>query len=79
MENKEWISVKDKLPEENQTVWCYNSETKNIFIGAYIYLINEGWFWAGSNGCFYTENEKIITECEIDDYDVTHWFPSPLI
>jgi hypothetical protein len=74
-----WISVNDRRPNENQTVWCYSENTFNIFVGAYIYLTNEGWFWASSNGCFYIEEGKIITECEIDDFDVTHWFPAPLL
>lgn len=74
-----WFSVKEKMPEENQTVWCYSENNQNIFIGAYVYIINEGWFWASSNGCFYIEDGKIITECEIDDFDVTHWFPAPSV
>lgn len=74
-----WISVNDRRPNENQTVWCYSENTFNIFVGAYIYLTNEGWFWASSNGCFYIEEGKIITECEIDDLDVTHWFPAPVL
>jgi hypothetical protein len=74
-----WISVNDKLPNENQTVWCYSENSFNLFVGAYIYLTNEGWFWASSNGCFYIEEGKIITECEIDDFDVTHWFPAPVL
>jgi hypothetical protein len=73
-----WISVNDRRPDENQTVWCYSEKTFNVFLGAYIYT-NEGWFWASSNGCFYIEEGKIITECEIDDFDVTHWFPAPLL
>ena len=74
-----WISVNDRRPNENQTVWCYSENTFNIFVGAYIYLTNEGWFWASSNGCFYIEEGKIITECEVDDFDVTHWFPAPVL
>jgi len=74
-----WISVKDQLPNDNQTVWCYSENTLQVFVGAYVYVTNEGWFWAKSNGVFYVEDGKIINECEIDDLDVTHWFPAPII
>jgi hypothetical protein len=73
----EWHDIKVKLPSENVTCWLYSKLYKNIFLGCRVYLNNEGFFWAKSNGVIYLEENKIITECEIDDYDVTHWMYAP--
>jgi len=79
----EWISVKDRLPEENQIVFgitpqCTNNE---IMVFEYQYIdgaIDEngnetsGWVWANCYGditCFAPEWD--------DDYEVTHWMPLP--
>ena len=71
-----WICVKDKLPEELQTVWAYNNETKFVALAFLTYY--DGWLWAVSNGTIYSEDGKIIIECELDDdYDFTHWMPLP--
>lgn len=72
----EWISVEDKLPEEQQTVWAYDNKTKFITLACLMYY--DGWLWTVSNGMIYVEDGKIISECELDDdYDFTHWMPLP--
>lgn len=72
----EWINVKEKLPEENETVWAINKEKGWVMLGCLIY--DDGWLWAKSNGFIYAENGNIVAECELDDdYDVTHWQPLP--
>lgn len=72
----EWISVKDKLPDELQTVWACNNETNFVALACLTYY--DGWIWAISNGTIYSEDGKIISECELDDdYDFTHWMPLP--
>ena len=72
----EWISVKDKLPEELQTVWACNNKTKFVALACLTYY--DGWLWAISNGSIYSEDGKIISECELDeDYDFTHWMSLP--
>jgi len=76
---REWISVSEKYPDEKQTVWCYSEKLDNVFLGEYVYVMNEGWFWAESNGVIYASDGKIVTECEMDDFDVSHWFPTPLL
>ena len=75
----EWIKIikGNDLPEENETVWLYCEKDKTVFLGCHVYLQNEGWFWAESNGNIYAEDGKIISECEIDDLSVTHWCRLP--
>jgi hypothetical protein len=72
-----WIDVKYATPTENETVWLYNINTGYITLGCYIYVTNEGWFWAESNGVIYNHNNEIITEAELTDLDITHWHPVP--
>ena len=75
-----WVSISEtkQYPNENDTVWLYNSKDKCVWLGCYVYLPNEGWFWAVSNGTIYAENGKIITEADVDDdYEVTHWCAVP--
>lgn len=79
LEKDNWVSVSERLPEENQTVWCYSEKLDNVFLGEYVYVMNEGCFWAGSNGVIYASGGKIVTECEIDDFDVSHWYPTPTL
>ena len=69
----EWYLVKDGLPDENKTVWLYNEKNKYVALGCRVYVNNEGWFLAVSNGEIYSENGEIVTEAEIDDYEFTHW------
>lgn len=65
----EWISVKDKLPENNVTVLAYCEKTKKYFIGNAIYrCFSDGVYWRheGARGAMYTVTSK-----------VTHWMPLP--
>ena len=74
-----WINIEETktFPNENETVWLYCEKDKTVFLGCHVYLNNEGWFWAQSNGNIYSENGKIVSECDIDDLDVTHWCRLP--
>lgn len=73
-----WISVKEKMPKQNETVWICNQETGFVTIGSYVYFYNEGWFWVVTNGVIYSEEREIISECELDDdYNITHWQKLP--
>lgn len=75
---EQWVSVKDKLPEENETVWAYNINDKFIALACLVYV--DGWLWAVSNGSIYTDRGNIISECELDDeYEFTHWIPLPKV
>lgn len=72
----EWMSIKDSLPDENETVWAYNINNNSIYLAALVY--SDGWLWAVSNGSVYTEGRNIVSECELDDqYEFTHWIPLP--
>lgn len=79
----EWIDVrysspnKSDRPEIDETVWLYNIETGYINLGCLVELENEGYFWAESNGILYTENGRIVAECEIDDIGFTHFCRLP--
>lgn len=71
-----WINVKHKLPEELETVWAFNINTKFIALASLFY--SDGWMWAISNGTIYIEDQRIVSECEHDDeYVFTHWMRLP--
>ena len=60
---QEWISVKDRLPENDQWVLCFMKDksfgTFRVFQWNYI-----DWQWNDGNEWF-------------DEKDVTHWMPLP--
>lgn len=72
---QQWISVADRLPEENKNVLLFSKETGNV-IGKY------------NNGAFFTEmsirsngNKELGTYIEFSynilNLNVTHWMPLP--
>lgn len=69
----EWNLVKNGLPDENKSVWLYNEKNNHVTLGCSVYLNNEGWYLAVTNGSIYALNGEIITEADIDDYEFTHW------
>ena len=58
----EWISVKDKLPNQNELVLCYSSSEGVISDSLYSKIGSEIWF----NG-----NKESYRN------DITHWMPLP--
>jgi len=73
-----WIETKDKLPDEHETVWAYNVNTKFIALASLEYF--DGWLWcvATSLSFIYAETGNIVAETELDDeYGFTHWMPLP--
>ena len=60
---QEWISVKDRLPENNQWALCFMKDksfgTFRVFQWNYV-----DWQWNDGNEWF-------------DEKDVTHWMPLP--
>lgn len=66
-----WISVKDRLPEENILVLCYarstTGEGNNYFLGA----LAHGEFW------FLKVNDIGHVSCPVLHWKVTHWQPLP--
>lgn len=63
-----WISVKDRLPEECETVLIYAPRTQNRYYIAMFYMLNDEIKFAtkiyGKSYCWYAD-------------DVTHWQPLP--
>lgn len=58
-----WISVKDRLPEEGDTVLVFNtSGGEDCLVTIAIKWPNEEWF---------------LTEIETTSEEVTHWMPLP--
>lgn len=65
----DWISVKEKLPENNQRVLAYCGKTKKYFVGNVMTRqFSDGvrWRHEGAKGAMYTVTSK-----------VTHWMPLP--
>lgn len=67
----QWISVKDRLPEENILVLCYarstTGEGNNYFLGA----LAHGEFW------FFKVNDIGHASCPVLHWEVTHWQQLP--
>lgn len=63
-ENKKWISVEDRLPEESGRYWCYVAEQNSLGLSFYQW-----------NCAFNFENKRwssnSLYKC------VTHWMPLP--
>lgn len=72
-----WIPLTKERPSESETVWFYNKKTKFVMLGCIGY-IEDGYLFATSNGIIYSENGKIVSECEYDDdYEFTHFARLP--
>lgn len=58
-----WILAAEKLPPDNEKVWCYDARDAEVIIGYHNYY---GWshFYVNDNG---------IGRSNL--YDVTHWQP----
>ena len=73
----EWISVKDKKPEEFQIVWSMHHD-KSIKMMEYLHLPTQGWIWARVYSVPDIHNGKWEAESFWDDeYEPTHWMPLP--
>lgn len=78
----EWISTKDKTPDEFQPVWAMekNHQGPRIMVYAYVEDGEEGgWVWHMCYEIPYYHNGKWeLNDCEFDDnYTVTEWMPLP--
>jgi len=71
------------MPDEKETVWLYNANTNHVALGCLMWVgcdVDDGWIWALSNGTIYSENGKIVSECEADDdYEFTHFSRLPAL
>lgn len=81
----EWISVKDRLPEDDDEVLMFTEEVetygrhkekrkiyRNMYRGYY-----DGWEWYTSY-CYGCERIKDVNEKYPDEHvEITHWMPLP--
>lgn len=81
----QWISVKDRLPEEEENVlvlvreiehYGRHREKRTVYRSVYVgWCVDGEWATMYCHGYQYIENEsEKDTNC---DYDVTHWMPLP--
>lgn len=80
-----WISVKEKLPEEEEPVLILVKETehyglklefKKVYWCQYLAIWDgEEWYTTWCNGC--RKISDTAKEPYADDYAVTHWMPLP--
>lgn len=73
-----WIDVDSELPEPLETIFISDGKGWTT-LGCRVEM-QDGWFWATTNGIIYEENGAIVSECEGDDLDVKFWhkLPKPL-
>ena len=75
--NDEWISVKDKLPQNDEDVLVYHSEDFYITVG--FYNSDNVQSYIESNGHrFYTKDGWETDIQWAQKGRVTHWMPLPL-
>lgn len=72
-----WVAVTEKLPNHLQTVLISNGKGYTT-LGCRV-VTEDGWFWAETNGVIYESNGEIISECEIEDFelDIVFWHELP--
>ena len=66
-ENLEWISVIHRLPEPNQRILFYASDSDKVFCGVYSFKYSDEKF-------HFFEN---MNDWCFEDQVVTHWMPLP--
>lgn len=70
----EWISVEDRMPEENVPVLVVSSDWPQ-YISAALWAYEDGWHWEEhDNTGFLNDPENYVWD---DDYKFTHWMPFP--
>lgn len=74
----EWISVKDRLPENYGThLVCLGENDKRIYGNG----VHTAWYYSGSKNWSFSLNTAILegkkSSTEIRSIDVTHWMPLP--
>lgn len=77
----EWISVKDRLPEEATVVWAIEENHQGPIMADYSFMSdgeNSGFVWSIVYDIpTYHKGVWIYTSYFDDQYNVTHWMPLP--
>ena len=63
----EWVSVKDRLPEEDENEYILFTDRQSVFFGRYYYrnCHKKECLWKPENGYIHQSSE------------ITHWMPLP--
>ena len=72
----EWISVKDRLPEDDQHVLVYHAEDFHITVG-YFESDYVQYYIESDGSKFYTDDGWETEISWAPKGDVTHWMPLP--
>jgi hypothetical protein len=79
MENQNWLPIESYNLPDGDGAWLYNANKNFVALGCRVWVEGD-YFWAVSNGTMYTEDDKIVLECELDDdYEFTHFVPVPTL
>jgi len=77
LQSDNWISVEDRLPEDDVPVLVTSKWWPDQISAAMITRDVGGWAWTVAKGYFMTLND--IDSYEFDDgYEFSHWQPLPL-
>lgn len=81
----EWISVKDRLPNEEEDVlvlvrniehYGRHKEKRNIYRDVYVgWIVDDEWATVYCHGFQYLNKES--EKYQNEEYEVTHWMPLP--
>jgi len=77
-----WIPIEQELPEIDQIVWLYRTNTHTAWVGGRADYENDGiymlWCWGNTYGSFWHNGKTWTGDIEMDhDYQPTHWMPLP--
>ena len=72
----EWISVEDRLPDNDTPVLVITAINPNRIFAAMRYEDSDGWLWGQIHGYNCCLNNPDDYEFD-DDYEYTHWQPLP--
>lgn len=70
----EWISVDDRLPEENEAVYCFGKQKDGYKIFGIFSLYTNRW---NPDVDYVSGRDYELTTFYLKDKEITHWMPLP--